>query len=270
MTAGGRVQGKRVAVIGAGRPDSGWSNGAAAAMLYARGGAASVLCVDRDNDAANRTAQAIQAEGGSADIFQADATDRGDVDALAAKIAGDMGGLDILHFNIGISSLGGIAETSFADWSRIFSVNVDAAFHVTQAMTPLFGGAGGAIVYISSIAGQMGGPYSYVGYEASKAALDRLSRAVALELAPRGIRANTVVPGMIDTPHVTQHIADGADLEALRAKRAAQVPLGRQGTAWDVAEAAVFLASDAAGFITGTQLIVDGGMSGRFAAAPSQ
>jgi NAD(P)-dependent dehydrogenase (short-subunit alcohol dehydrogenase family) len=262
------VAGKRVAVIGAGSIGPGWGNGKAAAVLYAREGA-QVLCVDRDRAAAEETAGIIRGEGGRAEVCVGDMTDAGAAQAMADTAQTLMGGLDIGHFNIGTSRKGGVAETSPEDWRQVFAVNLDAAFHVTKACLPLLQKGGGALVYISSLAGVMGGPYSYVGYEASKAALGRFARSVALEGAPHGVRANTVVPGMIDTPHVTALIAGDADIEALRAARAAQVPLGRQGTAWDVAEAALFLASDAASFITGTELIVDGGMSGRFAAPPS-
>lgn len=259
----GRVAGKRAAVIGAGSIGPGWGNGKAAAVLYAREGA-QVLCVDRDRAAAEETAAIIAHEGGRAQVYAGDMTDPAAAAAMAESAAVSMGGLDIVHFNIGTSKKGGVAETSAEDWRQVFAVNLDAAFHVTKATLPLLQEGGGAFVYISSLAGLMGGPYSYVGYEASKAALGRFARSVALEAAPNGVRANTVVPGMIDTPHVTALIAGDADIDAVRATRAAQVPLGRQGTAWDIAEAALFLASDAASFITGAELIVDGGMSGRF------
>ncbi len=263
----GRVAGKSAAVIGAGSIGPGWGNGKAAAVLYAREGA-QVLCVDRDRAAAEETAAIIQGEGGTAEVFVGDLTDPAAAAAMAEAAQSRFGGLDIVHFNIGTSKKGGVAETSSEDWRQVFAVNLDAAFHVTKSCLPLLQTRGGAFVYISSLAGLMGGPYSYVGYEASKAALCRFARSVALEGAPFGVRANTVVPGMIDTPHVTALIAGDMDIEALRTARAAQVPLGRQGTAWDIAEAALFLASDAAAFITGTELIVDGGMSGRFAAVP--
>lgn len=254
----GRVAGKRVAVIGAGSVGPGWGNGKAAAVLYAREGA-QVLCVDRNAQAAEETVQVIRAEGGSAHAHAGDMTDR-QAAVRAMQAASDiMGGLDVLHFNIGISTSGGIETTRFEDWQRVFSVNLDAAFHTTQAALPLLEDGGGAIVYIATLAARMNGPYPYVGYEASKAALCRLSGSVAIEYAARGVRANTVLPGMIDTPHVTAMIAPGQDPEAVRTARATQVPMKRQGTAWDVAEAALFLASDKAGFITGVELAVDGG-----------
>ncbi|PVB60113.1 SDR family NAD(P)-dependent oxidoreductase [Labrenzia sp. 011] len=257
----GRVAGKRVIVIGGGSVGPGWGNGKAAAVLYA-GEGARVLVVDRSAAAAGTTVDLIREADGTAEAFIGDMTDPEVAGAAVAKAVDTFGGLDILHFNIGISTRGGIADTTPEDWHKVFAVNLDAAFHVTRAALPaLEDDGGGAIVYITTLAAHLNGPYAYVGYETSKAALSRLSRSVAAEYAARGVRANTVVPGMIDTPHVQAHVAASTDRRAVAQSRAAQVPMKRQGTAWDVAEAALFLASDAAGFITGVDLPVDGGMS---------
>jgi len=255
----GRVAGKRVAVIGAGSVGAGWGNGKAAAVLYAREGA-SVLCVDRDEQAAAATVRLVREEGGEAYPHVRDMTDP-DAAVVMIKAARDaLGGLDILHFNIGTSIRGGIETTDEADWQRVFAINLDAAFHLTRAALPLLEEGGGSIVYVSTLAAVRNGPYPYIAYEVSKAALCRLSSSVAIEYAARGVRANCVLPGMIDTPHVTQIIAPGQDQARVRAERAARVPMKRQGTGWEVAEAALFLASDAASFITGVDLRVDGGM----------
>lgn len=257
----GRVVGKRVAVIGAGSVGPGWGNGKAAAVLFAREGG-QVLCVDRDQTAAEGTAQIIREEGGSAQVLVGDMTDPTAVARIPDAARSALGGLDIVHFNMGISTRGGIMDTAFADWQKVFSVNLDAAFHIAQATLPLLEESGaGALVFVSTLAAQRNGPYPYVGYEASKAALSRLSRSIAVEYAARGVRSNTIVPGLIDTPHVLAHVDTGGDVAAIRANRAAMVPMKRQGSAWDIAEAAVFLASDAAGFITGVDLRVDGGMA---------
>lgn len=256
---GKRVAGKRIAVIGAGSIGDGWGNGKAAAVLYAREGGR-VMCIDRNAAAADETAKLIAGEGGEAFSFGADVTDPARVEAAIAAITDRLGGLDILHYNVGISVRGGIADTGYDDWRKVFAVNLDAAFHVTKAALPLLERQGGAIVYISTLAARQNGPYPYIGYEVSKAALGRMARSVAVEYAARGIRANTVLPGMIDTPHAQAFVSAGMDPAALAASRAAQVPMKRQGTAWDIAEAALFLASDAAGFITGAELCVDGGM----------
>lgn len=255
----GRVSSKRVAVIGAGAIGDGWGNGKAAAVLYAREGGR-VLCIDRDAKAANETAEFIRSEGGEAHVFVADMTDPASAAGAMAAAQDAFGGLDILHFNLGISSRGGIADTRFDDWRRVFAVNLDAAFHVTQAALPLLERDGGSIIFISTLAALLNGPYPYIAYEVSKAALCRMAKSIAVEYAARGVRVNTVLPGMIDTPHAQAFVAAGMDAETLRANRAAQVPMKRQGTAFDVAEAALFLASDAAGFITGAELCVDGGM----------
>ena len=257
----GRVAGKRVAVIGAGSVGPGWGNGKAAAVLFAREGG-TVLCVDRDEAAANATAAIIREEGGTAHVVAADLTQEGAAAAVRDRAAEAMGGLDVLHFNIGISTRGGVADTSADDWRRVFAVNLDAAFTVSQTLLPLIeADGGGALVFVSTLAAELNGPYPYVAYETSKAALCRLSRSIAVEYAARGVRSNTVVPGLIDTPHVLAMVDKGPDPDAIRAGRAAMVPMKRQGTGWDVAEAAVFLASDAAGFITGIDLRVDGGMA---------
>lgn len=261
-----RMKDKRVAVIGAGSIGPGWGNGKASAVLYAREGA-QVLCVDRVAAAAQEVVDFITGEGGWAHAFVGDMTDAQAVHAMASRAVSDMGGLDVLHFNIGISTPGGIDATTPEDWHRVFDTNLHAAFAVTQACLPLLSEGGGAIVYISSIAGAANGPYRYIGYEASKAALQRLSKSVAIEYAARGVRSNVILPGLIDTPHARAFIGPGVDPEALARARAAKVPMKRQGTAWDIAEAALFLASDAAGFITGEELRVDGGMGTLFGSA---
>jgi NAD(P)-dependent dehydrogenase (short-subunit alcohol dehydrogenase family) len=257
----GRVAGKSVVVFGAGSVGPGLGNGKAAAIAYAREGA-SVLCVDRDDSAARQTLAAV-AESGSGAAFAADVTDPAAVEATLAEACTRFGGVDIVHYNVGVSRPGGVGEHSDADWSAVFSVNVDAAFRVARAALPMMQGrGGGAFVFISSVAAIASGGYAYVSYEASKAALNRLSRSIAVAHAAEGIRSNVIMPGLIDTPHVTAMIAGRAtSAEDLAARRAAAPPMKRQGSAWDVAEAAVFLASDAAGYITGVELPVDGGLT---------
>jgi NAD(P)-dependent dehydrogenase (short-subunit alcohol dehydrogenase family) len=256
-----RLAGKRVMVVGAGSVGPGWGNGKAAAVLMARAGAR-VLAIDRGAEAAAETVALIRAEGGTAEALAADMTGPGAAEAAVARARALWGGLDILHFNIGTSRRGGVLAEAPEDWAAVFRVNLDAAVAATRAVLPaLLAAGGGAIVYVSSIAAVRAGPYAYASYEASKAALNRFAVSVAVEYADRGIRANVVMPGLIDTPHVTAHIAGDSDPETLGAARATLPPMRRQGTPWDVAEAAVFLASDAAGYITGQTLAVDGGLS---------
>lgn len=255
----GRVEGKSVIVFGAGSIGPGLGNGKAAAITYAREGA-SVLCVDRNLAAAEETVAAVD---GIATAFEADVTRPEEVAAAVAEAKARFGGVDIVHYNVGISAPGGVLEQSPDDWSRVFSVNVDAAFHVARAAIPAMRErGGGAFVFISSVAATRSGGYAYVAYEASKAALNRLSRAIAVAHAAEGIRSNVVMPGLIDTPHVTAMVAGRVtSAEDLAARRAKAPPMKRQGSAWDVAEAALYLASDAAGYVTGVELPVDGGLT---------
>lgn len=255
-----RFEGRRVLVAGGGSIGPGWGNGKAAAVLYADEGA-DVLVLDRNAAAAEETVDLIRDRGGRGEALAADLCREEDVGRTIAAMSAH-GGLDVLHFNIGTSVKGGVADTSPEDWGRVFDINLTSAFLTTRAALPVMEAAGrGAIVYISSLAAIMAGPYSYASYEASKAALGRMAQSVAREYAPKGIRANVVLPGPIDTPHVRAVVAPGTDPEDLNRMRAAMVPMGRQGTAWDVAHAAAFLASDDAAFITGVLLPVDGGMS---------
>lgn len=257
----GRLAGKRVVVIGAGSIGPGWGNGKAAAMLMAREGAR-VLAVDRDRDACAEIRDLIRAEGLIAEQCVADVTDPDAGPAVVACAEAAFSGIDVLHFNVGTSRPGGVTDATVEDWDQVFRVNVGGAFHITRAVLPVMAAQGaGACVFVSSIASIRSGPYSYASYEASKAALNRFAQTIAVDHAAEGIRANVILPGLIDTPHVTAHIARGTDLTELAARRAALPPMRRQGTPWEIAEAAVFLASDAASYITGQCLCVDGGLS---------
>jgi len=257
----GRVTGKRVAVIGAGSVGPGWGNGKAAAVTYARQGA-QVLCVDCNAKAAAETVAIITGEGHDARPLVGDMTSEADVARIMPAMSTDWGGIDILHFNVGISARGGVGDTDLADWNHVFAVNLTSAMLVSRAVLPAMKQQqSGALVFISSLAAQLAGPYSYASYEASKAGLCRMSASIAREYAPFGVRANTIVPGMIDTPHVTRFIGPDVDPQTLARQRAGMVPMDRQGSAWDIANAALFLASDEAGFITGIDLRVDGGMA---------
>jgi NAD(P)-dependent dehydrogenase (short-subunit alcohol dehydrogenase family) len=257
-----RFAGRSVIVVGAGALGDGWGNGKAAAVGYARDGAR-VLCVDRVAQAAGATAALIAAEGHDATPFTADLTAPGAPEAMAEAAIAAHGGIDVLHFNIGISAPGAVGALDWDAWDRVFETNVKAAARAAQAVIPTMLRQGkGAMVFISSLASVHDAPYAYASYEASKAALNRLSRSIALTHAARGIRSNAVLPGVIDTPHAAAFVTGGTDPEATARQRAALVPMGRQGTPWEVAEAALFLASDAASFITGVALAVDGGMHG--------
>jgi NAD(P)-dependent dehydrogenase (short-subunit alcohol dehydrogenase family) len=263
----GRLAGKRAAIVGAGQtPGETLGNGRAMALLFARQGAA-VLCVDRVQDRAEETAAMIAAEGGRAFAIAADIRDASAARAIVDAAQAQLGGLDILVNNVGIGGRGDgpahhLTEEAF---DLILDVNLKGLWRVTKAALPVLRAQGhGAIVNISSLAGMAGG--NQLAYEVSKAAVNRLTTSVAQANAGKGVRCNAVAPGLMDTPMAVAGIAEakGQDLETVRAARNARVPLnGAMGTAWDTAHAALFLASDEAGFITGVVLPVDGGMSSR-------
>jgi NAD(P)-dependent dehydrogenase (short-subunit alcohol dehydrogenase family) len=256
-----RLAGKRAAVIGAGSVSEGLGNGKAAALLFARHGAR-VLCVDRSEEAAQVTADLIRGEDGIAEVAVADVADPQAGDQVMAAMTDLWDGIDILDYNVGISRLGGVLETSDADWDTVFDINLTGAMRLTRAVLPAMRAQkSGALIYVSSLAAVYSAPYSYVSYEVSKMALVRLAKSVARENAPYQIRANTILPGAIDTPHVYAFVDSEADPAELAARRAAMVPMGRQGTPWDVAHAALFLASDESAYVTGVALRVDGGLS---------
>ena len=252
-----RLRGKRIVVVGAGSVGEGLSNGCAAATLFAREGAR-VLAVDRDGAAAETTVERIRHESLDATPFEADVT-RG-AEAIVAAAQDAFGGLDAVHYNAGISRPGGLLAETEEDWAIVHEVNVTGAWRIARAAAPVME-RGGAFTFVSSVAAIRGSPYAYTSYEVSKAALGRLARSLAVELAPCGIRANTILPGLIETPHAAHYVAGGKDLDAFASKRATLPPMQRQGTPWDVAQAAAWLLSDAAAYVTGIGLPVDGGLS---------
>jgi NAD(P)-dependent dehydrogenase (short-subunit alcohol dehydrogenase family) len=254
----GPLAGRKVLVVGAGTrhlddPEAPVGNGRAIAVVAGRAGAV-VACADIDTDAARFTAALVEAEGATAHVLTADVTDADACATLVAEAEATMGGLDGLVCNVGVGAGMGLSGTTPEQWDATFAVNVRSHFLLAAAALPRMP-EGGSIVFISSIAGLMPGS-RIPAYDSSKSALTGLCRQVAAEGARRGVRANVVAPGLIDTP--LGRVATGG--RPSRAK--APVPLGRQGTAWEVAEPVVFLLSDAASYITSQLLAVDGGLTG--------
>ena len=258
------LTGKVALVSGAGSVGEGWGNGRAIATLLARQGAR-VFALDRDPQALERTRAIIAGEGNACVVRLSDALDSGQVKAAVDACLAEWGRIDILVNNVGGSEPGGPVELTEEAFDRQLDHNLKTAFLGCKHVLPVMERQRkGAIVNIASTAGlrdQIGRPH--VGYSASKAGLIQLSRATAVRYAPLGIRVNTVVPGLIETPLVTHRIArqlGNVDPAALIEDRNRRVPMGHQGDAWDVAHAALFLVSDEARFITATEIIVDGGM----------
>jgi NAD(P)-dependent dehydrogenase (short-subunit alcohol dehydrogenase family) len=257
-----RLDGKVAVVTGCGTAEPGWGNGKTISVLFARQGA-TIDGVDRSLDAAQETARIVEGDGGTCHVSQCDVTD---ADAVAAYVAGVVqrrGRIDVLVNNVGRSAPGGPAELDPQAWDDQIAVNLRSTYLLCHEVLPVMErNGGGAVVSISSAAGlrYIGKPQ--VGYAAAKAALLQFTRTTGVIYASRGVRLNCVVPGLIHTPLVDRLAdlyADG-DREGYAAHRNAQVPMGRMGDAWDVAHAALFLASDEARYITATEIVVDGGL----------
>ena len=251
----GRLDGRRILIVGGGQQDHGledppMGNGRATSVLCAREGAA-VVVADIDGNSAEATAELARAEGTEATVVVADAADEDGVSAMFATAADALGGLDGLVLNVGIGGGWMLKGTSAEDWDRVMAVNVRSQFlgckHALEAMTD-----GGSVVLVGSIASREVLPFP--AYGASKAALESLCRQAAVEGAP-GVRANLLMPGLIDTS--LGRLASAAS--PLRDQ--VKIPAGRQGTAWEIAYAAVFLLSGESSYVTGQSLIVDGGLT---------
>jgi NAD(P)-dependent dehydrogenase (short-subunit alcohol dehydrogenase family) len=255
--ARGRLVGRRVLIVGAGQNDHGEAdppigNGRAMAMLFAREGAR-VAVADRDRASAEATTARITAEGGHAVTVIADMAKPTDPEAMVTEAAAALAGLDGVVYNVGIGERHGLDATTSDSWDGVFAVNLRGAMLTVRAALPILA-AGSSIVFTSSIAGMKPGS-RIPAYDTSKAALGGLMRHVALEAAPRSIRANVVAPGLMDTS------LGRAASRGRPSRVTTPVPLGRQGTAWETAYLALFLISGEAAYITGQTFVVDGGLT---------
>ncbi|MER6956990.1 MULTISPECIES: SDR family NAD(P)-dependent oxidoreductase [unclassified Streptomyces] len=262
----GRLAGRIAVIGGAGSVGPGWGNGRATAVVFAREGA-TVFLADRDEAALEVTARQIRDEGGSAHTAVLDVTEPTAVRDYFAECEGLAGRVDILVNNVGGSRPGGAVDLSLEDWESQLRTNLTSAFVACKHIVPIMRRAGGgAIVNTASASGLRWTGAAQVGYAAAKAAVIQLSRVTAVEYAPDGIRVNTVVPGQLHTPMVEARLAGqraGGDVAKLLAQRQARIPLGFMGDGRDTAYAALFLASEEARFVTGTEIVVDGGMTAR-------
>ena len=260
---GERLKGKVAVVTGAGSIGLGMGNGKATAILFAREGAR-VMLVDLNLEAAEETKRIIDEEGGECIVFKADVSKSGDCKSMVEKCIQTFGRIDILDNNVALGATGGPVEISEEDWDRVMEVNLKSMFLTCKYVLPYMEKQGsGAIINISSTGALRASPYPTLAYAVSKAGVIALTREVAIQYAAKGIRANAILPGLMKTPRIAYYYkkAMGGDVEEMWRRRDAMSPTGKQGEPWDIAYAALFLASDEAKYITGTTLIVDGGIT---------
>ena len=262
----GRLAGKVAIISGAGSVGPGWGNGRATAIFFAREGA-KVFLVDREEPPLQVTADQVRDDGGTAVTRIADVTDEASVDAMVTACVEEFGTVDVLVNNVGGSRAGGAVELSLSDWHSQLDVNLTSVFLACKYVIPVMQRhGGGSIINTASASGMRWTGAAQVGYAAAKAGIIQLSKVTAVQYAADRIRVNTVVPGQLHTPMVEVRLAGqraGGDVEKLLAQRQSRIPLGFMGDGRDTANAALFLASDEARFVTGSEIVVDGGMTAR-------
>ena len=259
-----RLENKVALILGAGSVGDGIGNGRAIAMVFAREGARQVG-VDLHLAAARETARLIAAEGHELVALAADVTKEEDLRRVVDAALERFGRIDVLVNNVGGSIPGGPEEIDPEAWHAQFHHNLHYVYLSTRIVAPIMvKQGGGSIVNLSSIAGLRHLGNELAAYAASKAGLQHFSRVVAVRYAPKNVRVNTVIPGLMNTPLVAARLAHqqaGGDAVALIAKRHARPPMGRMGEAWDVAYAALYFACDESKYVTGAELVVDGGLT---------
>jgi NAD(P)-dependent dehydrogenase (short-subunit alcohol dehydrogenase family) len=261
-----RLKDKVALVIGAGSVGPGWGNGRACAAIFAAEGA-KVVAADISQEALDPTLDLIQQDGGQVTGRLCDVTDTESVKALVAATIEEHGRIDVLVNVVGGSRAGGAAELSEEEWDRQLDFNLTSVYRACHEVIPhMVSQNSGSIINIASTSGTRWTGSPQVAYASSKAAVISFSRVTAVQYAKHGIRANTVVPGQLHTPMVETRLAGqraGGDVDKLLQQRQARIPLGFMGDGRDTGYAALFLASDEARFVTGTELVVDGGMTAR-------
>jgi NAD(P)-dependent dehydrogenase (short-subunit alcohol dehydrogenase family) len=262
----GRLNGKVALITGAGCIGPGWGNGRATAVRFAQEGA-KVFAVDRDLDSVAETVARIAEFGGAVATHGCDVTRSAAVAAMTQACLDAYGRIDILVNNVGGSAAGGPVEMAEEVWDTQVDVNLKSVFLACKHALPVMERQGaGVVINLASTSGLRWTGSAQVAYAATKAGIIQFTKVVAVQYAGRGIRVNTVVPGQLHTPMVEARLArqrTGGDVEALLKQRLARIPLGFMGDGRDTASAALFLASDEARFITGTEIVVDGGMTAR-------
>jgi len=262
-----RLAGKIALVSGAGTLKKSFTssdqvgNGAACAIRFAQEGA-TVICTDRSLAAAEETADLIRAKGQHAIALPLDVTDTVQIEDVVADVAKRYGGIDVLHNNVGIEIQGDLLAVKDEEWDQVMAVNLRGTMAVSRAVLPHMRiRGGGSIINVSSTASLKWSPMQFLSYSTSKAGLNHMTRVIARQYAHEQIRCNCIVPGMIRTPHADALYANEAEAVRGHEFRDSRCPIGRQGTPWDIANAALFLASEEAAYVTGTLLTVDGGSS---------
>lgn len=262
----GRLQDKVALIMGAGSVGPGWGNGRATAVRFAQEGA-KIFGVDRNLDSMQETVERIQAAGGHIETAFCDVTKSQSIAAVVQACVKHYGRIDVLVNNVGGSAAGGPVEMSEEVFDSQVDHNLKSVFLSCKYVLPIMEAQGsGAIINMASTSGTRWTGSAQVAYAATKAGVIQLSKVVAIQYAKKGIRVNTIVPGQLHTPMVEVRLAgqrSGGDVEKLLEQRQARIPLPFMGDGRDTANAALYLASEEARFVTGTEIVVDGGMSVR-------
>jgi NAD(P)-dependent dehydrogenase (short-subunit alcohol dehydrogenase family) len=262
----GRLQGKTALIVGAGCVGPGWGNGRAACVLFAQEGA-KIFAVDREMAPMQETVARVKEAGGEIVTHLCDVTQQASVAAMVRACKDRYGRIDVLVNNVGGSAPGGPVDMAEEAWDAQIDLNLKSIFLTCKHVIPVMEAqGGGSIINTASASGIRWTGAAQVAYAASKAGVIQFSKVVAVQYAPKHIRVNTIVPGQLHTPMVEVRLAKaraGGDVEKLLAQRQARIPLGFMGDGRDTANAALYLASDESRWVTGTEIVLDGGMSAR-------